>query len=207
MTTLMLIRHGETAWNADGRFQGQCDTPLNATGRAQAAQAARALAHHQFDNIYTSDLARAAETARIIAAPHGMQPIADTRLREAFFGDWEGLTAAEIDARWPDILAAWRADALRTRPTGGETLEQVQARMLDFLQDALTRHPEGNVGIIGHGGSLRAIIAHALGIDLTVFRHIRLDNCSISVATLTETRSVLVRLNDICHLDDAPRQP
>ena len=205
MATLTLIRHGETAWNADGRFQGQQNTPLNDTGRRQARIVAQALADRRFDIIYTSDLARAAETAEIVAAYHRLPLIRDVRLREAFFGEWEGLAMPEISARWPGVLAAWRADSLRTRPPGGETLEQVQQRMIDFLADALRQHPDGEICIVGHGGSLRAIVAYALGADLSIFRHLRLDNCSISTVKIVDGHASLVHLNDICHLDTTPR--
>jgi alpha-ribazole phosphatase/probable phosphoglycerate mutase len=206
MAILTLIRHGETAWNAEGRFQGQMNTPLNDTGRRQAHIIAHALADRHFDLIYTSDLARAAETAAIVAHPHGLVPIPDTRLREAYFGEWEGLSLPEITARWPEIVSAWRADSLHTRPPGGETLEQVQARVIDFLHATVREHPEDDICIVGHGGSLRAIIAYALGADLSIFRRLRLDNCSLTKIKVTDHNFSLVQFNDICHLNtQAPR--
>lgn len=200
MTTLYLIRHGETVWNADGRFQGHQDTDLNDTGRAQARLVAQRLAAVKLDAIYTSDLHRSAETAEIIAGPHGLLPMADTRLREAFFGEWEGHTIHEITERWPEIMTAWRADSLRTRPPGGETLEQLQQRVGEMLDDIFRDHPDGTVAIAGHGGSVRAVIAIALGADLSIFRKIRLDNCALSVVRHQDGRYTVLHLNDTCHL-------
>jgi len=200
MTTLYLIRHGETAWNAEGRFQGHRNTPLNEVGIQQAHHVARELAHYSLDAIFTSDLARAAQTAEIIAAHHAAPVIADRRLREAYFGEWEGLTLDEITTRWPDILAAWRQDSLHTRPPGGETLEQVQLRVVELLMELLSRYPDEHVAIVAHGGALRAIIAYALVADLSIFRRLRLDNCSITTITVRDGEFSLIQMNDICHL-------
>lgn len=204
MTTLYLIRHGETVWNADGRFQGHQDTALNDAGRAQARLLADRLASTHFDAIYTSDLGRAADTANIIAASHYLTPIPDTRLREAYFGEWEGLTIQEITERWSDIVAAWRRDSLHTRPPGGETLEQLQERVANFIEAAIQLHPDGQILIAGHGGSIRAAIATALGATLTIFNRLRLDNCSLSVVRHQSDRFSLVQMNDTCHLHGVP---
>ncbi len=200
MTTLYLVRHGETEWNAGGRFQGQRDIPLNEAGRQQAARAAAALAEVPFTAIFTSDLARAAETARIVAAPHGLAPVPDLRLREASFGAWEGMTTPEIGRQWPDLLAAWQADTVHTVPPGGESMAAVQARMTAFTRELLVRYPDETLGLIGHGGALRAVVALALGADLTIFRRLRLDNCSVSIVTHLRDHFTLVRLNDVSHL-------
>jgi alpha-ribazole phosphatase len=205
MTTLYLIRHGETPWNADGRFQGQRDVPLNATGVAQAQETAAALAGVPFAAVYTSDLARAAQTAEAVATPHGLTPIADPRLRELHFGTWETHTLAEIAAFDPDRLAAWSAHPLHVRPPDGETLFEMQARVAALLADVAAAHPDATVAVVGHGGSVRAAVVTALGADLNVFRRLRLDNCSVSLLELTDGRCLLRSLNDICHL--GPRRP
>lgn len=200
MTTLYLIRHGETVWNADGRFQGHQNSPLNDSGRAQAALVARAVATYTFDAIYCSDLDRAADTAAAIAHFHALTPVPDTRLREAHFGAWEGCTMPQVTERWPDLVAAWRQDSLHTRPPGGETLEQVQDRVSECLDDLVARFPHGQIAVVAHGGSLRAIIALALAADLSIFRHLRLDNCSISTVQICDGQYSLRCMNDICHL-------
>ena len=197
---LYLVRHGETSWNADGRFQGQQDSPLSEIGRIQAQATATALAPLPLDAVFTSDLARAAETATAIAAPRALTPIPDARLREAHFGEWEGLTLDDVARCWPEALAAWRADSLNNRPPGGEGIAQVYQRVMSMTQEVLTRYPEGAVAIVGHGGSLRAIVVFVLEAALTVYRRIRLDNCSITSISVREDRFVLLSLNDTCHL-------
>ncbi|MHB9026071.1 MAG: histidine phosphatase family protein [Armatimonadota bacterium] len=200
MTTFYLVRHGETDWNVEGRFQGQQDPPLNETGRQQARHAARALAEMPLAAVYTSDLRRSVETAEIIAQPHGLAPVPDCRLREVCFGDWEGLVVADVAQRFPEVLANWRADSLRIRPPGGETIEDLYRRAVAVLPGMIERNPEGTVAIVAHGGPLRALLTMALDAPLTVFRRLRLDNCSISVLKFQDTRYSLVRMNDVCHL-------
>ncbi|MHB0935633.1 MAG: alpha-ribazole phosphatase [Armatimonadota bacterium] len=200
MTILYLVRHGETAWNAGGRFQGQQDTPLSDKGCGQARSVAQALAGRHFDAVYTSDLARAAETAACIAAPHGLTPMRDIRLREVYFGEWEGLTVAEVTERWPEVIAAWRADSLRTRPPGAETLQQMLERITAFTEEMLRQYPDGELCIVAHGGSLRALLVYALGGDPALYRRLRLDNCSISIVKVTGDRWSLLLCNDTCHL-------
>jgi len=200
MTTLYLIRHGETVWNAERRIQGHQNSALNVLGHAQAHAAATALAMQSLAAVYTSDLGRAEETARIIAAPHHLSSIADPRLREVYFGAWEGYTIDEISGRWPDLYAAWRNNALETRPPDGETLEQIQLRVEAFVNDIVPQYPDHQIAIVGHGGSLRAIVAMALSADLAIFRHFHIDHGAISVVQWHDGRSSLLRLNEDCHL-------
>jgi probable phosphoglycerate mutase len=203
MTRLLLVRHGETAWNADMRIQGHADIPLNDAGLAQARAAARAVADRPLAAVYTSDLMRAWQTADLVAAPRGLTAIRDLRLREASFGEWEGLTRPDIVARWPELAAAWQKDSLRTRPPGGETLEAVQARVVAFVDEIHARHPDDEIAIVAHGGSLRAIILHTLGGDLTIARRLRFDNCAVSTVEIDHGRYTLTGFNDTCHLRDA----
>jgi probable phosphoglycerate mutase len=120
MKRLILVRHGETDWNAENRLQGQQDVPLNEIGIHQADDIARALADESLDVIYTSDLIRASETAARIAARHGLTPVPDVRLRQSAKGRWEGLTWGEIAERYPADLERWRRDQTYL-PPGGET--------------------------------------------------------------------------------------
>lgn len=207
MITLYLIRHGESIWNVEGRIQGQQDPPLSALGREQARRIAARLAPCPLEAVVSSDLARARETADAIAAPHGLAPTMDARLREAAFGDWEGLTVAEIDERWPNILAGWRADPRRVRPPGAETLEQVMRRAGAALSELVARHSDGTLALVGHGGSVRAIVAHALGATPAVFRRLRLDNGSITTLEVRDGAFTLRQLNETCHLGTEPSAP
>jgi broad specificity phosphatase PhoE len=163
MTTLILVRHGETDWNRDGRWQGGSDTSLNELGREQA----RALAERldgEIDVIYSSDLARARETAEIVAAKLGREVRVDPRLRERGFGSWEGLTMPEIEQRFTDAYRRWSAGE-GAGADDAEPFETFSARVNDFLADVLRLHPGEEVLVISHGGSIRVIHALAAGLD------------------------------------------
>ena len=162
MTTLLLVRHGETEWNRVGRWQGHSDTVLNDFGREQAGRLARELA--DVDVVYSSDLARARETAEILAEPLGLEVRFDPRLRERSFGAWEGLNTAEIEAKFGEAHARW----LTGESAGADDAEpfgEFGARVRDFLGDIVARHPEETVLVVGHGGSIRVIHALASGLD------------------------------------------
>jgi glucosyl-3-phosphoglycerate phosphatase len=163
MTTLLLVRHGETDWNRDGRWQGGSDTRLNELGREQA----RALAEEldgDIDVVYSSDLARARETAVIVAAKLGLEVRLDPRLRERGFGSWEGLTTPEIEERFADAHRRWRAGE-GAGADDAEPFEDFSARVNAFLADVLRLHPAEEVLVISHGGSIRVIHALAAGLD------------------------------------------
>jgi broad specificity phosphatase PhoE len=163
VTTLLLVRHGETDWNRDGRWQGGSDTSLNDLGRGQA----RALAQELDGNVgvvYSSDLSRARETAEIIAAKLGLEIRFDPRLRERGFGSWEGLTTSEIEERFADSHRRWLAGE-SAGADDAETFEDFFARVNGFLDDVLRRHPDDEVLVISHGGSIRVLHALATGLD------------------------------------------
>ena len=162
MTTLLLVRHGETDWNRDGRWQGHSDTPLNEVGRAQARELAASL--DGIDVIYASDLARAHETAEILGAQLGVEVRLDKRLRERGFGAWEGLTMAEIERRFREAHERWRAGE-GFGADDAESFKDFAARVLSFVEDVLSRHPHETVLVVGHGGSIRVVHALATGLD------------------------------------------
>ncbi|MGH3105213.1 MAG: histidine phosphatase family protein [Gaiellaceae bacterium] len=152
MTTILLARHGETDWNFERRVQGHADRPLNDTGRAQAHALADGLDGETIDAIYSSDLVRAHETARIVAALKGLEVTAVPGLREKHFGTWEGLTEEEVLARFPE--------ARRGRWGDGETSEEMSRRVLETLRRIAESHPDGRVLVVTHGGPLRAVLLH-----------------------------------------------
>jgi broad specificity phosphatase PhoE len=162
VTNLLLARHGETDWNRDGRWQGHSDTPLNERGREQARELAGEL--DSVDVVYSSDLARARETAEIVAARLGQEVRLDPRLRERGFGAWEGLTSLEIESRFADEHRRWRAGE-GFGADDAEPFDSFAARIHAFLEDVLLRHQTENVLIIAHGGSIRVIHARATGRD------------------------------------------
>ena len=162
VTTLLLVRHGETDWNRDGRWQGQSDTQLNEVGRAQAAQVAEEL--DGIDVAYSSDLARARETAAILVGGLGLDVRVDERLRERGFGAWEGKTTPEIEAEFADAHARWAAGE-GPGADDAEAFADFAGRVAGFLEDVLARHPDETVLVVAHGGSIRVIHALASGLD------------------------------------------
>ena len=156
MTTLLLVRHGETDWNAEGRLQGHTDRPLNDFGRRQAQRLADELAAEEFDAIYASDLARARETAEIVAEHLRLGVLLDPDLREKDWGTWEGLTSME---RVGVELVS-------------ESAEQHTRRVLSALGRIAGQHPSGSVLVVTHGGSMRRVQAEVLGVALPV-----VENC------------------------------
>ncbi|MBN2386380.1 MAG: histidine phosphatase family protein [Anaerolineales bacterium] len=167
MTHLFLIRHGETDWNVEGRWQGQADVPLNARGRAQAARMAETLRGLDLQAIYASDLVRARETAEALAAVHGLEVRLDARLREIHQGEWQGLLVGEIEARYAARFHERRRDPLNVAPPGGETVAGVQARVVAFLQEVVARHPGQTLAIVAHG--------FVLAVALVVYRQRPID--------------------------------
>ena len=169
MTTLLLVRHGETDWNAEGRLQGHTDRSLNDYGRRQAAVLAEELAGREIAAIYASDLARARETAEIVAARLGLPVALDVDLREKDWGSWEGLTPSERDR------VAYE----------GETTEGHRERMLRAVRRIGARHPGEQVVVVTHGGSLRRVQAAVLGMALPVAANCSVWECGYEDGALT----------------------
>jgi probable phosphoglycerate mutase len=162
VTRLLLWRHGQTAWNAADRVQGQLDIDLSEVGRAQAEAAAASLAELHPDLIVASDLRRAADTAAALAAVTGLDVAYDARLRERHYGEWQGLTNQEIAARWPEANERWRS-GLPVPEFGIEDLDDVGKRMVDALQDASAAHSGGTIVVASHGGAIRRGVIGLLG--------------------------------------------
>jgi alpha-ribazole phosphatase len=179
VTELILVRHGETDWNRDGRWQGHADAPLNERGREQARALADELSGEDVAAVYASDLSRARETADIIAARLHRPVVTDRRLREVDIGGWAGLTMAEIQARFPEEVARWRAADPTHTFDGGESYASMGERVVAALEEIAAQHEDGSVLVVLHGGPIRALLAHAAGITYEEQRHRRehLDNC------------------------------
>jgi len=156
-TTLLLLRHGQSTWNAEGRWQGWSDPPLSALGESQAEEAAGRLADLGATAVVTSDLVRARTTGRILADALGLgPPREEPDLREYDVGDWEGLTRPEIETGWPDQLAAWREGRLLATP-GGETRSAFLERVMAALRRMAAAADLGEVAVVvTHGGVIRA---------------------------------------------------
>ncbi len=152
MTSLLLVRHGQSEWNAEGRWQGQADPPLSALGEAQAIAAAERL--DGIDAVWASDLVRAARTAELIAAELEVDVVLDERWRERHAGEWQGHTRDEIEGAWPGYLADGR------RPPGWEPDADVVERAVDACRAIAATHPAAGVVVVTHGGVVRTLERH-----------------------------------------------
>ncbi len=179
-TRLIAVRHGETAWNRVSRIQGHTDIPLNEAGLWQARQVGEAVAAEGIDAIYSSDLQRAADTARAIGQAAGVPVQLDVTLRERHFGELEGLTHDEINMRWPEQARRWRGRDPDYGPQGGETLKDFHARCLGALTRLAKRHPGQTVVLVAHGGVLDCFYRAANGVDLSVPRSWTIGNATIN---------------------------
>ncbi len=205
MPRLVLVRHGQTVYNAQRRYQGQTDNPLNATGLAQAEALRPRLATLKLDAAYASDLIRARHTAEIALQNHPDQPQLKllTALREASGGGFEGLTWDEIVARYPEEAVLWQKDKIRHGPPGGENMEEVEGRVKLALEQILAEHPAENETILvsAHGGILGIMLCYLMGMDLNRIWQWRIDTCSITILDLYQEGAILSLFNDVAHLD------
>ena len=194
-TTLILVRHGETAFNQEGRYQGQQDIPLNDVGRAQAQDVKARLAQESYQFLWSSDLSRAKETAEIIRGDSPITLHIDPRFREISFGHWEGHSSQVIAEQWPAEVKQWREQPQIARIPGGETLREVHQRLQDGLK-SIVEHHQGEKGVLVlHGGPI-----HVLGLDFIHRYRIPIDNGGISVIKKQVDQWVLRSVNDVAHL-------
>jgi 2,3-bisphosphoglycerate-dependent phosphoglycerate mutase len=200
-TRIIAIRHGETAWNVDARIQGSTDIALNDIGRWQAQRLAGALAHEIFEAVYSSDLQRAHETACSLAAACGKPVIADSGLRERRFGVFEGLTFAEIEARWPEQSQRWRQRDPDFGPNGGEVLSHFYQRCVQAMSRLAARHAGATIALVSHGGVLDCLYRAATRLDLCAPRTWKVANASINRVLCTAQGFTLVGWGDTLHLD------
>ncbi|MCB0324694.1 MAG: histidine phosphatase family protein [Bdellovibrionales bacterium] len=165
--TLLCIRHGQTDWNVEGRYCGQTDISINEAGRKAAERLAQELSTEQLDAVYASDLQRAAETARILARPHGLEVQIDARLRELDQGKWEGLLFSEIKDVYSEELANRKLDPLSFRAPDGETVQEMLERVTEAIEEIRRRHQAGGrVLVVAHGFTLALVRVRYMGIEL-----------------------------------------
>jgi broad specificity phosphatase PhoE len=176
VTALVLIRHGETDWNVEARYQGQANPPLNEQGIAQAHQLADSLVDVGIDVIYSSPLQRALQTAQLLARHLEIPLREEPRLMEINQGEWQGLLRSEIEERYPEHFRWWLTVPWSVTPPGGESLEQVQARVDAALDDIVRRHPEECVGLVAHRIPIALIKMRYQGQDPDIVRTLDLPN-------------------------------
>ena len=201
-TRILALRHGETTWNQDKRLQGQLDIPLNERGHWQAARAAEALREESVAAVYSSDLARAHQTAHAIAAAQGLEVRAHAGLRERHFGVFQGKTWTELEVEAPDAARAWRERLPEFAPDGGETLLQLRARIECALNEIAARHPGQQIVVVAHGGVLDMVYRWATRLELQAPRTWLVENAAINRLLWTPEGLSLVGWADSAHLDD-----
>ncbi len=160
MTQLILIRHGETEWNTEGRWQGQVDVPLNSKGWVQAHSIAAVLLNSPISVIYSSDLQRAQDTAQVLADVKGLQVLLDPRLREIHQGEWQGLLINDIQKLYAKAFIQRQTNPLWVAPPGGETAIQVRERALASIQDIRQAYPDQSIAVVSHGFIIAVILAY-----------------------------------------------
>jgi probable phosphoglycerate mutase len=203
-TTILLIRHGETAWNAERRLQGHLDIALNPEGERQARLLAAALAGERVDAIVASDLLRARQTAAALAHVHGLPVQLEPALRERCYGGFEGMLYSEIAERFPREFAAWQArDVDAALPAGinrGETFRQFHGRVLGAMLHWAGRHPGKTLALVAHGGVLECAYRTALGLPLETPRDFKIHNASVNRFTVEEGVLRLQSWGEVEHL-------
>ena len=199
-TRILVIRHGETVWNAVGRQQGHLDTELSELGVAQAGAIAEALPGAGIDVLYSSDLGRAIQTARIVAQRLGLEVRQEERLRERHLGIMQGLTMEEFSQRHPADYANFRQGDPDWALPGGESIRQRHDRAVAGACDLAARHVGQTVAIVTHGGVLESLMRHAVGLSLEVPRQFSLFNASINTFSVTNGRWRLDRWGATDHL-------
>ncbi|MDD2553105.1 MAG: histidine phosphatase family protein [Desulfotomaculaceae bacterium] len=200
---IYMIRHGETVWNVASKLQGHANVTLSDNGRRQAELLGRRLAGLKFDGFYASDLARAYETAGIIAQYHNNHDIKSLpELREINFGRWEGFSINEIQVLYPKEIKQWWKTPLRTRLPGGESLGDVVKRTVTVVKNIVESRSGGNVLLVTHGGVIRSVVGTVLGMDLNEHWRLRQDNACLNIIDFPEwDKGILMLFNDLSHLE------
>jgi broad specificity phosphatase PhoE len=204
MTRIILVRHGQTAWNQQDRIRGQVDVPLDDTGLAQAAAtAARIAAEWKPVALYSSPLRRAVQTAQPIADRLGLEVRTVPGFTDMSFGQWQGLAYGEVSQRWPEMSQAWLTAPHTVTFPGGESLARVRQRSMSALHRVIAQHPDQDAVIVGHTVLNRVLLCAMLGLDDSHHWRIGQDTCAVNMIEWHEGGFFIGSLNDTCHLRPA----
>jgi probable phosphoglycerate mutase len=201
-TQIIVVRHGQTVWNTERRFQGHLDSPLTPRGVSEAEALGRRLVNQRFDALYSSDLGRALETARIISAATAHPVNSDARLRERHLGAFQGKTGKEIGAAYPEAYEIYRRRDPDFIVPGGESLRQQAERNFSCLEELAERYAGACLVVVTHGGVLSAILRHVLSIPFDATRRFEFPNSSLNIFTFGDGYWTLRTWGDISHLAD-----
>jgi len=204
MTTRMcIVRHGETAWNAEHRVQGQLDVPLNAIGQAQALAASKVLSREKFDVIYSSDLSRARQTARPTANLLSLEILLEKDLRERHYGIFERLTYAEVKTRYPEDYARFEAREPDYAFQTGESLRDFSARSIAVISKIADAHEGKSILVFTHGGVLDKLYRFVTGLPLSAHREFGIPNAGLNRIERTASGWQIRSWADVAHLESA----
>lgn len=203
MKKIYLARHGESEWNILSKVQGQKDVPLTDKGIVQANSLGNRLIHEEIDKIYASDLIRAYETANIIGKINNVEVVPMKELREINFGIWEGLTNSEIKTRYQKEFNLWMRTPEKLHLTNAESLKELQLRAMRGINNIVRDNSIDNVLIVSHSATLKTIILGLLGIDISYFKNLSLNNVSLSMIEIKTYNNVLKLFNDTNHIKES----
>ena len=196
VTVLYLIRHGETEGAEKRRYKGSIDVPLSENGIRQM-ELLSAYIPNSLTAVYCSDLQRAIKSAELIAKPHSLNPIIVPSLRERNFGIWEGMSFDEIREKYPLEFDAWAENPLRFSPMGGESTVEVKERAIDALDKILNTHEKQQIAIVSHGGVIRIMLCHFLGIPLENIFRVEQDYGALNIIEFWDKYPVVKLMNRI----------
>jgi probable phosphoglycerate mutase len=204
MTTVILVRHGQTAWNAVERFRGREDLPLNEVGLSQAKRTAERIARQWHPAaVYCSPLSRARSTAEAIARRCRLSVEVHHGVIDIDYGKWQGLTPEEARQRYPRRARRWYRGVRWIRPPGGESLAAAKRRCLKAVLDIASRHPDRAIVIVGHTVVNRLILLGVLSVGLRHFWQLSQEPCAINIIELERGAFTVRSVNDSCHLEEA----
>jgi len=198
---IILIRHGQTEWNRVERFRGRADVALNQMGLNQAeATGRRVAAEWKLSAVYSSPLSRAVKTAQAVAKHFNLPVHTHNGLLDIDYGEWQGLTPAEVGRRWPEALRDWFNSPHIARIPGGESLQDLRERGMEMIHDLTKRHVSESIALVGHTVINRVLLLGMLGLGNERFWHLKQDTCAINVIECEARDFTIVSLNDTCHL-------
>ena len=200
MTRIILVRHGQTIWNLELKYQGHADIELSSAGVEQASQVADRLARISPAAVYSSDLSRAFQTAEIIAAKYGLPVNKMPDLREINFGEWEGKNYESINSQWPALMGKLFTHPDEIEIPGGETFQSLQSRTMKAVDQLAGRHAEETVLVVSHGAAIRAILCSILHMPLKYIWNIKQDNTAVNIIEIYPKRAIVSLVNDTNHL-------
>lgn len=200
MTKIILVRHGQTFWNLELKYQGHSDIGLTDLGVNQAKRVSERLADEKIAAVYASDLSRAYHTAEMIAQKHKLTVISMPEFREICFGEWEGLNYTNINEQWPEVMGKLFTHPDEIRIPGGETFHELKERSQKAVERLIARHEDETIVVVSHGGTIRTLICAALDIHLNRVWNIKQDNTAVNIIEYYPDRTMVALINDTHHL-------